>query len=198
MNFLAHFFLSGTENKALTLGNFLGDFIKGKKYQLYAPTIQKGIFLHRQIDSFTDHHPQVKKSKRRLYSRYHHYSAVLVDLYYDHFLAARFEEYSPKPLPVFAEEIYELLEEEKGMLPEKALFLLSNMKRGNWLPRYGTMEGITIAIKGTSKISPNAIIMESGAEELQAQYDLLEDDFRLFMPDIQVFAKKWMEENLLK
>lgn len=195
MNFLAHFFLSGTENKALTTGNFLGDFIKGKKYQLYSPSIQKGILLHRQIDSFTDHHPQVKKSKRRLYSRYHHYSAVLVDLYYDHFLAARFKDYSPQPLPAFELEVYKLLEQENAILTEKARFLSSNMRRGNWLSRYGTMEGITSAIKGTSRISLNASIIESGGEELQAQYDFLEEDFRLFMPDIQAYVRNWLEEN---
>ena len=64
MNYLAHIFLS-PENDLVTIGNFMADHVKGNKYKLYAPDLQKGILLHRQIDSFTDAHELVRKSKRR-------------------------------------------------------------------------------------------------------------------------------------
>ena len=56
MNYLAHLLLSGNDEDVI-FGNFIGDAIKGKQYQDYSGSIQKGILLHRQIDTFTDSHP---------------------------------------------------------------------------------------------------------------------------------------------
>ena len=65
MNFLAHIYLSG-EDQGITIGNFIADGIKGKKYLSYSEDMQKGILLHRSIDSFTDQHPVVRQSTKRL------------------------------------------------------------------------------------------------------------------------------------
>ncbi|MDD3273470.1 MAG: DUF479 domain-containing protein, partial [Bacteroidales bacterium] len=56
MNYLAHIYLSGS-NRQLQVGNFIGDFVKGRKHENYPKGIQKGILLHREIDRFTDCHP---------------------------------------------------------------------------------------------------------------------------------------------
>jgi acyl carrier protein phosphodiesterase len=55
--------------------------------------VQKGIILHRAIDTFTDAHPFLDKAKK-LHSRYHHYAGVIVDVFYDHFLAKNWVTYS--------------------------------------------------------------------------------------------------------
>ena len=97
MNFLAHIYLSG-EDEGITIGNFIADGIKGKKYLSYPASIQKGILLHRGIDSFTDSHPTVRQSTARLHENYGHYSGVIVDILYDHFLAKNWEEYHEQDL----------------------------------------------------------------------------------------------------
>lgn len=194
MNFLAHFYLSGIEHKKLSLGNFLGDFIKGKKYELYAAEIRKGILLHRHIDSYTDQHPIVVQSKRRLYARHHHYSAVLVDLYYDHMLAARFQDYSSLPLADFSFRVYQLLMEQKQLLPEKASLMLPYMQRDNWLLRYKNLEDIDRVCQNMSHRSPHANTLSSGIEDLEQHYGLFEEDFRLFFPDIQAYVQKWLKD----
>ena len=86
MNYLAHIYLSG-DRELIRIGNFIADHIKGKKYQAFSQGIQKGILLHRQIDSFTDNHEIVRKSKRRLHERYGLYRGVIIDIFYDHYLA---------------------------------------------------------------------------------------------------------------
>ena len=86
MNFLAHIYLSGN-NKEITIGNFIADGIRGKDYKKYPEAIQTGILLHRQIDTFTDAHKTVRQSTKRLHENYGHYSGVIVDILYDHFLA---------------------------------------------------------------------------------------------------------------
>ena len=82
MNFLAHLHLSGNDPNIL-VGNFIGDFVKGKQVNSFEPGIAKGILLHRAIDYFTDKHEVVAKSKGRLREKYRHYSGVIIDIFYD-------------------------------------------------------------------------------------------------------------------
>ena len=85
MNFLGHFYLSQS-NPELVVGNFIADFVKGNKYIDYPDKIAEGIMMHRHIDYYTDHHPKVSKGRKRLFGTYRHYSEVIMDMYYDHFL----------------------------------------------------------------------------------------------------------------
>ena len=102
MNFLAHIYLSG-DNDLLKIGNFMADSIRGNSYENYPDEIKKGILLHRSIDSFTDMHPVYRKSKHRLHEKYGHYSGVIMDIFYDHFLAKNWANYSNKKLEEYAE-----------------------------------------------------------------------------------------------
>ena len=91
MNFLAHIYLSG-DDPNIQLGNFIGDFVKGRNLvEQFGHEIAKGIELHRAIDEFTDKHPIVKLSKVRLREKYRHYAPVIVDIFYDHYLAKNWE-----------------------------------------------------------------------------------------------------------
>src|SRR5690606_7271733 len=116
MNFLAHIYLSG-ENPLIKVANFMADSIRGKKYLNYSSDIQKGILLHREIDTFTDAHPTVRKSTKKLHANYGHYSGVIVDIFYDHFLAKNWKDYSKIPLDVYVDEFYDLLGEHYEILP---------------------------------------------------------------------------------
>ena len=115
MNYLAHVYLSGSD-KDLIIGNFIADHVKGKAYLDYPETIQKGILLHRKIDDFTDHHPLFKKNVTLLFPQFRHYSRVIVDMFFDHFLAAQWELYHPDPLEDFSRQFYLLMQEySKGV-----------------------------------------------------------------------------------
>ena len=106
MNFLAHIYLSG-DNDFIKIGNFMADSIKGDNYNNYPEYIRKGILLHRSIDSFTDLHPVFRKSKHRLHDRYGHYSGVIMDIFYDHFLAKNWSNYSEIPLEKYVFNFYQ-------------------------------------------------------------------------------------------
>ena len=86
MNYLAHLYLSAF-NKEIMVGNFIADRVKGKQYLNFPQEVQQGILLHRSIDSFTDEHPVSKIIRKELFPAHRHYSSVLVDMFYDHFLA---------------------------------------------------------------------------------------------------------------
>ena len=61
MNYLAHATLSFA-NDSILVGNMISDFIKGKKKFDFPADIQKGIMLHRMIDTYTDTHAATKEA----------------------------------------------------------------------------------------------------------------------------------------
>jgi acyl carrier protein phosphodiesterase len=114
MNFLAHLYLSGNNDKIM-VGNFMGDFVKGRSaLEQFEPEIIRGIELHRAIDEFTDSHAVVSASKDRLRPKYRHYSGVIVDVFYDHFLARNWSDYHDELLPDFADRAYGVIQSFAG------------------------------------------------------------------------------------
>jgi acyl carrier protein phosphodiesterase len=141
MNFLAHLYLSG-DSKEIMIGNFIADGIKGKHPINYNAGIIEGIALHRKIDEFTDHHPVVALSKDRLRPRYAKYSSVIIDIFYDHYLACNWHKYSPTPLNEYASGVYKLMNDNLELMPPLVLKFLPYMVSGNWLFNYSNFEGI--------------------------------------------------------
>ena len=131
MNFLAHIYLSGDDNE-ITIGNFIADGIKGKKYLKFPNQIQKGILLHRGIDTFTDKHPTVRLSTARLHKNYGHYSGVIVDILYDHFLAKNWNDYHEQPLAEYVDGFYDLLRNNFEILPQRIQKMMPYMMADNW------------------------------------------------------------------
>ncbi len=187
MNFLSHLYLSGT-SEGLLLGNFIADSVKGSDYKNYAPEIQQGIILHRQIDTFTDTHLIVEESKKRLREKYHKYAAVIVDIYYDHFLAKNWSNYSNIPLHDYAQNVYRLIEKNKDILPEKSQHFTKYMVHYNILEAYSRLEGIDQVLKGMASRATFVSNMEHSIRELEEHYDLFAEEFRLFFPELQQFV----------
>jgi acyl carrier protein phosphodiesterase len=141
MNFLAHIYLSG-DNDLIKIGNFMADGIRGKQFKNYPLEVQKGIMLHRAIDTFTDAHPIFRQSTKKLHSRYHHYSGVIVDVFYDHFLAKNWIKYSNQDLDGYVAAFYQSLSDNTPILSERTIGLMPYMIKQNWLLSYQTIEGI--------------------------------------------------------
>src|SRR6476661_6124760 len=117
MNYLAHLFLSEGTPESL-IGNLLGDFVKGTPVNLYPEEIRKGIDLHRKVDSYTDSHAIVRSSKSLVCADRRRFAGVLIDVFYDHFLAKNWLEYSEIPLRDFSRHVYKILQDNRDILPE--------------------------------------------------------------------------------
>ena len=179
MNFLGHFYLSGS-SESLLVGNYIADMIKGKQYLNYPKPISRGILMHREIDTFTDKHPVFRQSKRRLSSQYNHYSGVIVDMFYDHFLAKNWDQYSDIPLDVYAGKTYEILEQHFNIIPEKGQHLFRYMKTNNWLVRYAKTSGLQLALTGMASRTRFPSGMETAVENLHKYYERYESEFGEF------------------
>lgn len=193
MNFLAHIYLSGDEEDII-IGNFIADGIKGKRYRDYPPKIAKGILLHRAIDTFTDAHPTVHQSTSKLHENYGHYSGVIVDILYDHFLAKNWDKYCSQPLDEYVEDFYTLLRKNFTELPPRIQIMMPYMIADNWLFNYSTIEGIgkvlaqmNIRTKGVSK-------MNLAVEELKEYYDEFEAEFTSFFEELITFSEQKLNE----
>lgn len=184
MNFLAHIYLSG-EDKNIMLGNFIGDYVKGKKYENYADPIQKGILLHRKIDYFTDKHPVVKKSSQLLKPKFNRYSGVVIDLFYDHFLASNWANYSSQPLNKFAANFHQLLIRNYFKLPGEVKSFLPFLIKNKRLENYQYIDGIEKSLSIMTKYTSIPSHVHFAIQQLSVHYNEFQDDFNLFFNDVQ-------------
>jgi len=193
MNFLAHIYLSG-EDEGVTIGNFIADGIKGKRYQKYPQTIQKGILLHRAIDSYTDSHLTVRKSTKRLHENYGHYSGVIVDILYDHFLAKNWKDYSDVPLDVYVANFYETLRNSYEILPTRIQRMMPYMISDNWLLSYATVPGISKILNQMNVRTKGVSKMNFAVMELEEYYEEFEAEFTSFFAELIAFSQNKLAE----
>ncbi|MBA0883510.1 acyl carrier protein phosphodiesterase [Flavobacterium undicola] len=187
MNFLAHIYLSG-DNDFIKIGNFMADGIRGKQFENFSEEIQKGILLHRAIDTFTDAHPIFRESTKRLHERYHHYAGVIVDIFYDHFLAKNWANYSNENLEEYVNRFYQSMHIHHDLLSERAKRILPYMEKQNWLSSYQSIEGIHQILTQMDRRTNNSSNMRFASEELQMYYDEFEQEFSLFFEEIKTYC----------
>ena len=188
MNFLAHFVLSGDDDE-LRLGNLLGDVVKGRVEHYDHPgaseRMRTGIRLHRTIDSYSDAHPVVRRSKQRIAARYGRLSGVIVDVYYDHVLAREWRTHGEGDLKVFADDVYRTLHENVMRLPEQVHPLVYAMSRGDWLVGYADIAHVAGTLRNMARRNRVAAGIGTAAEELARDYEAVATDFAEFFPELR-------------
>jgi acyl carrier protein phosphodiesterase len=187
MNFLAHTFLSRHNNEWM-IGNFIADNVKGKKYLEYTTKISEGILMHRAIDDFTDHHPDILHSKNILRPKHGLYSGVIVDIFCDHFLAKNWSDYSNEKLDDFIQNAYHVFQLYESILPERNKNILKYMIAHNWLLSYANPDGINRALSGMAKRSKYPSHMDEAINDLLKYYSDFENDFKSFFPQLEKFV----------
>ncbi len=197
MNFLAHLYLS-ENNTNIMIGNFIADHVRGNNFRHFNTEIQQGLFLHREIDTFTDAHPIVRKSKRRLHKRYRHYDGVIIDIFYDYFLAKNWNSYSEIPLELYTQSIYQLFKEKSLELPIKSQNFIKYMIEYDILYHYQFKEGIAKVLNGMNQRTKGKSQMNLAIEDLEILQEELEEDFTLFFKDLRAFTKIKLKEIQLK
>jgi acyl carrier protein phosphodiesterase len=187
VNFLAHLYLADGSNEGL-LGALMGDFVKGPLRDTFPPGIQRGIALHRKIDVFTDAHPVVLRSKGRVSPERRRFAGIMVDVFYDHFLARNWADYSDAPLGDFSRRVYRLLEANADLLPERLRMIAPAMARTDWLGSYVHVESIRTALDRMARRFRRETTLPGSADELVRDYADFELDFRAFLPEVRRFA----------
>jgi len=196
MNFLAHLHLSG-DNENIKIGNFIGDAVKGKSYQKFAPDIQKGILLHRKIDYFTDKHEITKDLSKLFTKEYGKYSGIVVDIMYDYFLANNWEVYSNQILEQFISYSHTILMSNFRILPlriKKFLPFLIGRKR---LLSYKDIKGIENVLAVMAKYTTLPEGSKFAIEVLQNNHQYFEENFHVFYEEIYQYTQSELDKEIL-
>jgi acyl carrier protein phosphodiesterase len=197
MNFLAHLYLSGDSDEIM-LGNFIGDFVKGNKYRDYPEKVAYGIRLHRSIDSFTDSHANVKACMQLLKPGYGRFSGVIVDIFFDHFLASNWNDYSAVTLRQFTRQAHSVFLSNFLLLPMRVKqflpFLIQHKRLESYAQRENLFHILEIMSKRTSLPSNSDYAMAM----LNQEYDLFEEHFRSFFPKLTDWVEREFSVTISK
>jgi len=193
MNYLAHIYLADITQTS-RCGNFMGDFVKGELSQTnLLPKFKKGVYLHRKIDVFTDSHPIVVKSRRRISKTRRRYAGIIIDMAFDHFLALNWNDYHSQPLSHFVDNFYIELKESYQQLPESCQNITPYLIEGNWLENYADISGIAFGLDGIGRRMQRRFnrknVLHNSIEEIIENFDVLENNFSHFFPELVNYVK---------
>jgi acyl carrier protein phosphodiesterase len=187
MNHLAHLFLAGDTAESL-IGNLAGDFVKGPLGDRFPPGIHAGIVHHRRVDAFTDSHPAVAAFRRVLVPEHGHYARVIADMFFDHFLACRFEELGGEPLESFLARTFSAIDPHEQSLPGMLRYVYPRMRDEAWLESYREIDGIHRALTNISRRFSRRPRLETATRHLTESRRELERRFDDFFPDVVAFS----------
>lgn len=187
VNYLAHLALADGSPESI-LGNFLGDFAKGRPEGRFPPAVVRGIRLHRSVDAFTDAHPVVRRAIGRLPSAHRRFAGIAIDMAFDHFLAARWEHGAPEDFRHSRRHAYAVLTARYDTLPPRLQRILPSLRDDDWLGSYARFEGMAFALERMSQRLSRKNPLATLADDIGVNYDALHSDFDAFWPDVVAFA----------
>lgn len=189
MNYLAHAYLS-FHDPAVTTGQMIADFVKGKQLYTFPEDVRRGIRLHRALDEYTDHHPATREAKAIFRPTCGLYGGVFMDIVYDHYLANDEKHFTASSLTRFAEDTYRLLQARHDELPPVFQQVFYYMRTHNWLYGYRFKEGVLKSFTGMVRRSrhfPHPAEVPFGV--FDNNYAALQQCYDSFFPDAVVFMR---------
>ena len=193
MNYLAHLYFSG-KNEEILLGNFIADFLKNRDLHRYGPGVLKGIYLHREIDAFTDQHPIFKNGNKRLHKIHRKYAGVVNDILYDHLLFLNWGQITDEHFTDFETRIYDSLTNHLSLVPKKKQHVVASMIDQKWLRQYTTIQGMRDVFRRMQHRVPKDANFTDAMDTFLASKAFFLRDFDQFFPDCDAFVKNKLDQ----
>ena len=191
MNFLAHSYLSFSEEQLV--GNMIADFVKNRDITRLPESIQKGIKLHRAIDTFTDAHPLIHEAKAPFRPLVRLYSGAFVDVAFDYFLANDTTENSQREWQEHSHRVYAVLRRYEEFLPEVFKKVLDKMQQDDWLYNYRNEWGIEYSFRNVVNKAQFLDKTTNVFPAFLANKDFLREKYEIFFPEIKSFAQDFVD-----
>lgn len=177
------------------VGNFIGDFVKGSRYNVYPAEIKNGILLHRLIDEFTDNHPVVQSLNRFLRPTFGRYSAIILDMYFDYLLAKNFKNYSTISLHLFSIRFYLVVLWNYKHLPNRVKGFIFHFVTTNRLKKYGTLAGLQSSLQIMANHKIPTLNPPQAISFLKQNHSYIEREFFVFFVDLKAFSNYQLKFN---
>lgn len=197
MNYLAHAYLSLGQDDIL-VGNMIGDFVKGKKKNLFPERIKNGIELHWAIDTFTDSHPIILETKKIFQPIVRLYAGSFLDISMDYTLSHSNEFTPANGWRQFCDQVYHTMQINRDLIPEKGLTMFEHMIQDDWLYNYQFGWRIEKSFKGLAQMAkylPDEVEVFSIFDKNKAY---LQDAFERFFPQLKAFAIEFLTSKNIK
>ncbi|MDY6941403.1 MAG: acyl carrier protein phosphodiesterase [Pseudomonadota bacterium] len=173
----------------------MGDFVRGAIDPSYPETVRRGIRLHRRMDSFADRHPLFQRSRARLQAPYRRFGGILIDIFYDHYLAVHWDRFSPLPLEVYSRQVYRSLARHHRIMPARMRQYVGYMTQRDLLTSYRGIDGIRSALSGVSRRLSRPNPLAQADQELERLRAELEEDFLAFFPQLVTYVRGEVPAN---
>lgn len=198
MNFLAHLLLSG-DRDGVIMGNYAGDFVKGllteEKTVGWNRDYLLGVRLHRFIDSYTDSHEVVRAAKHVVALKHGKLAGIILDIYFDYFLAKDFQQFSHESLAEYSERMYSVFKKNENLIPVQMQQMVNAMVRQDWLTTYSTIDGIALTFNRLSRRAGFLAPIHDAWEELKYNEAYYFEQFSIFFPELRSYAVQFLEEH---
>lgn len=190
MNYLAHIYLARHDDDAM-VGAWLGDFVKANQTDAFPAAMQYEIHLHRRIDTFTDHHPDMLAAKGLFPEGQRRYAGILLDVFGDYWLTRHWSAVSTESRASLVARFYAALRRHEARLPERAVPVAARMIAQDWLASYGSAAGVNGTIERiATRLSRNGDILTAGLDTLWQNEAALQDAFAGFFPALEAYVEQ--------
>ena len=187
VNFLAHCLLA-QPGAGYMAGGVLGDFVKGSIPQSLPRDLRAGIRLHRRIDSYSNHLPEMKASVARFDPALRRAAPVLLDIVADHCLTLTWGCYADQDLAAFTARVYAAIETYRDRIPARGRDFVLRMVGTDLLARYGDPQVIERAMAQVLARLRLDHLRDRLQPALEADLPAFIDDFRVYFPLLRAFA----------
>jgi len=192
MNFLAHLLLGGQDQSQI-IGSLLADFTRvptKKLHDRFGSEIAESIFLHRKIDCFTDSHPETSAACHLLFPTYRHYSRVIIDIAFDHYLSVNWNRYADIKLDTFIDNVYYILSSLPSIVPENFSYFANRMVQNDILRCYSDFENLKSILIRVESYAKYGKGISDAWKELKIYYDEIEASFLKFFPSLLQYISR--------
>lgn len=187
LNYLAHLYFSQPTVES-RVGNLLGDFARGLITETQPTAVLNGLKNHRAIDGYTDHHPQVRHLKTLFSPQRRRFSGIILDVLFDHFLIHHWERYSQQSFDAFLENAYNDLNAGYPLMPEHMQKVIHRMIQHDWIRSYTDLQHVGFALDRIASRIRFDNNFTNAHEEIEPLYELLDQGFATFFPDLIQFV----------
>jgi acyl carrier protein phosphodiesterase len=194
MNYLAHLYFSDPRPQAWA-GSLMGDFFKGSDFSALPADLARHLRLHRRIDSFTCDSLPFQRSRKRLDPRFRFARSILVDVFYDHYLACHWDDYSSQPLAQFSRTVYAGLQDCQPLLSPGLQRQLPHMIAHDWLSSYRQPRVVKRVLQSLEERLGHKFPLSSSYQQWESLRGEMATDFHFFMDEARRFVSDWKRRN---